>query len=66
MIVKQPLLLREYNLLDDFSLNIKVNHETLTGNTFTHQFEVAQDARWLESIDANRGDCKNVWNADSF
>jgi xylose isomerase len=58
--------LRQYNLLNDFKLNIEVNHATLAGHTFTHELQVAADAGLLGSIDANRGDYQNGWDTDQF
>lgn len=58
--------LRQYDLLDDFSLNIEVNHATLAGHTFAHELQVAADAGLLGSIDANRGDYQNGWDTDQF
>ncbi|MFN8291414.1 MAG: xylose isomerase [Chitinophagaceae bacterium] len=58
--------LRQYNLLDDFKLNIEVNHATLAGHTFAHELQVAADAGMLGSIDANRGDYQNGWDTDQF
>lgn len=58
--------LRQYDLLDDFSLNVEVNHATLAGHTFTHELQVAVDAGLLGSIDANRGDYQNGWDTDQF
>jgi xylose isomerase len=58
--------LRQYDLLQDFSLNIEVNHATLAGHTFTHELQVAADAGLLGSMDANRGDYQNGWDTDQF
>ena len=58
--------LRQYDLLNDFSLNIEVNHATLAGHTFQHELQVAVDAGLLGSIDANRGDNQNGWDTDQF
>jgi xylose isomerase len=58
--------LRQYDLLDDFKLNIEVNHATLAGHTFQHELQVAADAGLLGSIDANRGDYQNGWDTDQF
>ena len=58
--------LRQYNLLDDFKLNIEVNHATLAQHTFQHELQVASDANLLGSIDANRGDYQNGWDTDQF
>jgi xylose isomerase len=58
--------LRQYNLIDDFKLNIEVNHATLAGHTFQHELQVAADAGLLGSMDANRGDYQNGWDTDQF
>src|SRR5471030_1114353 len=58
--------LRQYDLLDDFKLNLEVNHATLAGHTFQHELQVATDAGMLGSIDANRGDYQNGWDTDQF
>ena len=58
--------LRQYDLLNDFSLNIEVNHATLAGHTFAHELQVAADAGLLGSMDANRGDYQNGWDTDQF
>ncbi|MGJ1203262.1 xylose isomerase [Sphingobacterium lactis] len=58
--------LRQYDLLEDFKLNIEVNHATLAGHTFQHELQVAADAGLLGSIDANRGDYQNGWDTDQF
>lgn len=58
--------LREFDLLDDFKLNIEVNHATLAQHTFQHELQVAANARLLGSIDANRGDYQNGWDTDQF
>lgn len=58
--------LRQYDLLEDFKLNIEVNHATLAGHTFEHELQVAADAGLLGSIDANRGDYQNGWDTDQF
>jgi xylose isomerase len=58
--------LREHNLLNDFKLNIEVNHATLAQHTFAHELQVAADAGMLGSIDANRGDYQNGWDTDQF
>ena len=51
--------LREFELMDDFKLNIEVNHATLAQHTFDHELQVAANAGVLGSIDANRGDNQN-------
>lgn len=58
--------LRQFDLLDDFKLNLEVNHATLAGHTFQHELQVAADANLLGSIDANRGDYQNGWDTDQF
>lgn len=58
--------LRQYDLLEDFKLNIEVNHATLAGHTFQHELQVAADAGLLGSMDANRGDYQNGWDTDQF
>jgi xylose isomerase len=58
--------MRQFDLMDDFKLNIEVNHATLAGHTFTHELQVAADADVLGSMDANRGDYQNGWDTDQF
>lgn len=58
--------LRQFDLMDDFKLNIEVNHATLAGHTFQHELQVSADAGLLGSIDANRGDYQNGWDTDQF
>ncbi|MEO8960415.1 MAG: xylose isomerase [Ginsengibacter sp.] len=58
--------MRQYDLMDDFKLNVEVNHATLAGHTFTHELQVAADAGVLGSMDANRGDYQNGWDTDQF
>ena len=58
--------LREYNLMDDFALNLEVNHATLAGHTMEHEMTIAANAGMLGSMDANRGDYQNGWDTDQF
>lgn len=58
--------LRQFDLLNDFKLNIEVNHATLAGHTFQHELQAAADAGMLGSMDANRGDYQNGWDTDQF
>lgn len=58
--------LRQYDLMNDFKLNLEVNHATLAGHTFAHEVQVAADAGLLGSMDANRGDYQNGWDTDQF
>ena len=58
--------LKQYNLNEDFKLNIEVNHATLANHTFQHELQIAADNNMLGSIDANRGDYQNGWDTDQF
>jgi xylose isomerase len=58
--------LRQYDLLNDFKLNLEVNHATLAGHSFAHELQVAVDTGMLGSMDANRGDYQNGWDTDQF
>jgi len=58
--------LREYELMDDFKLNLEFNHATLAQHTMQHEMQVAADAGALGSMDANRGDYQNGWDTDQF
>jgi xylose isomerase len=58
--------LKEYDLLNDFKLNIEANHATLAGHTFEHELAVASAAGKLGSVDANRGDLLLGWDTDQF
>ncbi|MEZ2335439.1 xylose isomerase [Mucilaginibacter sp. RCC_168] len=58
--------LQKYDLINDFKLNLEVNHATLAGHTFQHELQVAADSGLLGSIDANRGDNQNGWDTDQF
>jgi xylose isomerase len=58
--------LQKYDLMNDFKLNLEVNHATLAGHTFQHELQVAADSGLLGSIDANRGDYQNGWDTDQF
>jgi len=58
--------LRQFDLMNDFKLNIEVNHATLAGHTMQHELQVAADAGLLGSMDANRGDYQNGWDTDQF
>lgn len=53
-------------LIDDFKLNVEVNHATLAGHSFAHELRMAADAGKLGSIDANKGDYQNGWDTDEF
>ena len=58
--------LNEYDLAEDFKLNLEVNHATLAQHSFQHELQVAADAGLLGSMDANRGDYQNGWDTDQF
>jgi xylose isomerase len=58
--------LKEFDLIDDFKLNIEANHATLAGSTFEHELAVASAAGKLGSVDANRGDLMLGWDTDQF
>ena len=58
--------LRQFDLLNDFKLNLEVNHATLAGHTMQHEMQIAADAGMLGSMDANRGDMQNGWDTDQF
>ena len=58
--------LHQHRLVEDFKINIEVNHATLAGHTFEHELQCAADAGMLGSIDANRGDQQNGWDTDQF
>jgi xylose isomerase len=58
--------LQKYDLMNDFKLNLEVNHATLAGHTFQHEMQVAADNGLLGSLDANRGDIQNGWDTDQF
>ena len=57
--------LREFDLMDDFSLNIEANHCTLADHTFTHDLMVAASAGMLGSVDANAG-ANLGWDTDEY
>ena len=52
--------------MDDFALNLEVNHATLANHTMEHEMAVAAAAGMLGSMDANRGDYQNGWDTDQF
>jgi len=58
--------LREYNLQNDFKINIENNHATLAGHTFAHEVRLAADNGLLGSLDINQGDPHNGWDTDEF
>ena len=58
--------LREYDLMDDFKLNLETNHATLAGHSMWHELQAAISAGRLGSIDANVGDELLGWDTDQF
>lgn len=58
--------LREFDLLDDFALNIETNHATLAGHSLHHELITASSAGKLGSLDINRGDPQVGWDTDQF
>ncbi|MEM9882049.1 MAG: xylose isomerase [Planctomycetota bacterium] len=64
--------LREFDLIEDFKLNLEFNHATLAGHTMQHEMAVAAGTKntsgghLLGSLDANRGDYQNGWDTDQF
>ncbi|HLP76270.1 MAG TPA: xylose isomerase [Candidatus Paceibacterota bacterium] len=58
--------LRQFDLLNDFKLNIETNHATLAGHTMQHELETCGAAGALGSIDANTGDELLGWDTDQF
>jgi xylose isomerase len=58
--------LREFDLLDDFELNVEANHATLATHSFEHELMSASDAGKLGSIDINRGEPTCGWDTDNF
>ena len=57
--------LREFDLQDDFRLNIEANHCTLAGHTFAHDLTLAASAGMLGSVDANAGAILG-WDTDEY
>jgi len=58
--------LREFDLMEDFKLNIETNHAQLAGHTVQHELRVAREAGALGSVDANMGDPYLGWDTDQF
>lgn len=57
--------LLEFDLQDDFSLNIEANHCTLAGHTFAHDLILTAAAGKLGSVDANAGAILG-WDTDEY
>ncbi|MBH11064.1 MAG: xylose isomerase [Candidatus Marinimicrobia bacterium] len=58
--------LKDYDLVDDFKLNIENNHATLAGHTFAHEVQTAINYGLFGSLDINQGDPHNGWDTDEF
>lgn len=58
--------LDRYGLVDEYRVNIEVNHATLSGHSFHHEVAYAVDNGIFGSVDANRGDPQNGWDTDQF
>jgi xylose isomerase len=58
--------LERYDLVDEYQVNIEVNHATLAGHSFHHEVTYAVENGIFGSIDANRGDPQNGWDTDQF
>lgn len=58
--------LREFDLLDEFMLNIETNHATLASHSMEHELRSAASAGMLGSIDANMGHPHLGWDTDHF
>jgi xylose isomerase len=58
--------LTNFDLVDDYRLNIEGNHATLAGHSFHHEVAYAVANGIFGSIDANRGDPQNGWDTDQF
>ena len=58
--------LQRYDLLEDFKVNIEVNHATLAGHSFEHEVAYAVAHGIFGSVDMNRGDPQNGWDTDQF
>jgi xylose isomerase len=58
--------LDRYDLVDEYRVNIEVNHATLAGHSFHHEVAYALGNGIFGSVDANRGDPQNGWDTDQF
>ncbi len=58
--------LERHDLVDEYRVNIEVNHATLAGHSFHHEIAYAVDHGIFGSVDANRGDPQNGWDTDQF
>ncbi|HEX7196225.1 MAG TPA: xylose isomerase [Candidatus Limnocylindria bacterium] len=58
--------LARHDLLDEYRVNLEVNHATLAGHSFHHEVATAIALGTFGSVDANRGDYQNGWDTDQF
>ncbi|HSM43391.1 MAG TPA: xylose isomerase [Acidimicrobiia bacterium] len=58
--------LTNFDLVDEYKVNIEGNHATLAGHSFHHEVAYAVANGIFGSIDANRGDPQNGWDTDQF
>ena len=58
--------LERYDLVEEYKVNIEVNHATLAGHSFHHEVAYSIATGIFGSIDANRGDYQNGWDTDQF
>ena len=58
--------LDRYGLVDEYRVNVEVNHATLAGHSFHHEIAYAVENGIFGSVDANRGDPQNGWDTDQF
>ena len=58
--------LKEYDLDNDFKLNLEGNHANLAGHTYQHEVRAAREANMLGSLDANQGDKLIGWDIDEY
>lgn len=58
--------LQEFDLMDDFKLNVEANHATLAAHSYYHDLTVASLADKLGSLDINRGNPNLGWDTDQF
>ncbi|MBG83368.1 MAG: xylose isomerase [Phycisphaerae bacterium] len=58
--------LREFDLVEEFMLNIETNHATLASHSMEHELRSAAAAGVLGSIDANMGHPHLGWDTDHF
>jgi xylose isomerase len=58
--------LKNYELSEEYKLNLECNHATLSGHSCHHELEVARINGMLGSVDANTGDAQTGWDTDQF